>query len=77
MIIISNHLGNPLKETEETFSQVTLSSNQMLQHSEQKVLGVNWNVSSDQIIFNLGEIAELAKSLEPIKRNDQFDRQVL
>ena len=30
---------------------------------------MNWNVSSDQIVFSLDELAEQARRLEPIKRN--------
>ena len=33
------------------------------------MVGVIWNVSSDQIIFSLTELAEQAKNLEPTKRN--------
>ena len=53
----------------ETFSQATLGGSQRLHAGEQKVLGVNWNVSSDQIIFSLEELADQARSLEPTKRN--------
>lgn len=53
----------------ETFSQVTLGRAQGLREGEQKVLGVNWDVSSDQIIFSLDELAEQARRLEPTKRN--------
>ena len=53
----------------ETFSQVTLGGAQALREGEKKVLGVNWNVSSDQIIFSLSELAEQARALEPTKRN--------
>ena len=53
----------------ETFSQVTLGGAQALHEGEQKVLGVNWNISSDQIVFSFGELAEQARALEPTKRN--------
>ena len=36
---------------------------------EQKVLGVHWNVSCDQLVFNLDGIAETATHLDPTKRN--------
>ena len=42
----------------ETYSQFTLGGTQLLQGGEQKVLGINWNVSSDQIISSLDELAE-------------------
>ena len=41
----------------------------MLQDGERKVLGITWNVSSDQIIFSLDELAEQDRWLEPTKRN--------
>ena len=36
---------------------------------EHKVLGVCWNVGTDQLIFNVDEIAMLAKEIEPTKRH--------
>ena len=56
-------------DSTETFTQVTLGRTQGLHDGEHKVLGVTWNVSSDQIIFSLTELAEQAKNLEPTKRN--------
>ena len=41
----------------------------MLQDEERKVLGINWNISSDQIVFSLDEPAEQARRLEPTKGN--------
>ena len=37
--------------------------------AEQKVLGVQWNFVSDQFVFDLREIATLARNIEPTKRN--------
>lgn len=45
----------------ETFSQATLGNSQGVHDGEQKVLGVNWNVSSDQFIFSFAELAEQAQ----------------
>lgn len=56
-------------ESPETFSQATLGGNQGLSNGEQKVLGVPWNVFSDQIVFTLNELADQARALEPTKRN--------
>ena len=56
-------------DSTETFTQVTLGGTQGLHDGEHKVLGVAWNVSSDQIVFSLTELAEQAKNLEPTKRN--------
>lgn len=36
---------------------------------EHKVLGVCRNVSTDQLVFNVKEIAMLAKEIEPTKRH--------
>ena len=61
-----------LNDSTETFTQATqatLGRTQVLHDSEHKVLGVTWNVSSDQIVFSLTELAEQAKNLEPTKRN--------
>ena len=55
--------------TMETYSSSTLGPGQRMQLGEQKVLGVRWNVSSDQIVVNLDEIASTARVLEPTKRN--------
>ena len=32
-------------------------------------MGVRWNVNTDQFVVSLNEIARLARSLEPTKRN--------
>ena len=61
--------SSPTVGAAETFSQATLGGAQRLREGEQKVLGVNWSVSSDQIIFSFGELAEQARALEPTKRN--------
>ena len=56
-------------DSTETFTQVTLGGTQGLHDDEHKVLGVTWNVSSDQIVFSFTELAEQARNLEPTKRN--------
>lgn len=65
------HIEDPSQPSRaaETFSQVTLGGAQRLREGEQKVLGVAWNVSADQIIFTLEEIADQARRLNPTKRN--------
>lgn len=64
----SSDFSDPV-EIEETFSQATLGSVQTPRDGEQRVLGVNWNVNSDQLVFNFEKIAEVAGELEPTKRN--------
>lgn len=61
--------NSPIQESKETFSQATLGDSQILRDSEQKVLGVTWNVTTDQIIFSLHSIAELAREMNPTRRN--------
>ena len=46
-----------------------MEGTQVLHDGEQKVLGINWNVSSDQIVFSLDELAAETRQLEPTKRN--------
>ena len=67
----SAHLGDPSQPSgaADTYSQATLGGSQGLHDGEQKVLGVNWNVSTDQITFSLDELAEQARRLKPTKRN--------
>ena len=48
--LLRNNTTEPSDST-ETFTQVTLGGTQGLHDSEHKVLGVTWNVSSDQIVF--------------------------
>ena len=47
----------------------TLGRGQGLQLGEQKVLGVRWDMSTDQLTVNLDEIASAVTSLTPTKRN--------
>ena len=55
--------------SEESYSSSVLGTGQELHSGEQKVLGVRWNVSSDQIVLNLDEVASILLTLEPTKRN--------
>ena len=56
-------------ESEETYTRATLGGSQTLHSGEQKILGARWNVNTDQFVVSLDEIARLARSLEPTKRN--------
>ena len=53
------------EELEESYSCSTLGGTQKLRHEEQKVLGIRWNLSSDQLVINLDDIASAAMSLSP------------
>ena len=50
---------------DETYSKITLGTEPTNSESEQRVLGVNWNFVEDQLVFDLSNIAELAKSCKP------------
>ena len=63
------HLKNQLPIPSGNLETFSLGGGQGLKEGEQKVLGINWHVSSNQIIFTLGELAEHARGLEPTKRN--------
>ena len=54
-------------EEHETYSKSMLGSSQKIHPGEQKVLG--WCTSSDQFTFRFDSTAQLARDLEPTKRN--------
>ena len=56
-------------ESEETYTRATLGGSQTLHSGEQKILGVKWNINTDQFVVSFDEITSLAKGLEPTKRN--------
>ena len=59
-----------VEASEESYSQSTLPVNPHgTSHGKQKVLGVHWDVTRDQLVFTLEELAEIAARLEPTKRN--------
>lgn len=58
-----------LHHLEETYAEATLGMPQTLEAEEHKVLGVLWNPSSDHFIFDVTELASIASTLEPTKRN--------
>ena len=53
---------------EETYAKSTLGGVQAMTSTDQKVLGVKWNVSADCIVFSVQEIADVAEKEEPTKR---------
>lgn len=76
----SRHLQelNDLKETQQTsspledkptYSEATLGVSQPSRTGEHNVLGVPWNPGSDQLLFIISSIAQLAPELNPTKRN--------
>ena len=54
---------------EPTFSEDTLGVSKSSIVGEHKVLGVTWNPESDQLIFDVNNLAQLALDLRPTKRN--------
>ena len=59
---------SPLQD-EPTFSETTLGISQSPKREEHKVLGVPWNPESDQLIFDVTHLAQIALDLHPTKRN--------
>ena len=58
-----------MSEEDETFAKSTLGGVEETSSLEQKVLGVRWNPLKDVFIFELTEIANYARDLQPTKRN--------
>ena len=56
-------------EVEETYTSSTLCPTRDTQLGEQKVLGIRWDISTDQLVVSLEDIALLAGKLEPTKRS--------
>lgn len=54
---------------DETYAQAVLGSLPTKGGEEHKILGVPWNPSSDCLIFNVSELAQVANNLQPTKRN--------
>ena len=51
-----------------TYVNATLLTEPINQPEEHKVLGVHWNIKSDQLIFELSTIVEAAVTVVPTKR---------
>ena len=52
---------------EENYTQITLGRSQRAAEQERKVLGVRWAMQSDELVFDPGDILELANQVEPTK----------
>ena len=66
--VLESREGRPT-HLDETYAKLTLGREQPTQHGEHKILGVHWDASSDQLFFNLNDVARLAQNLEPTKRH--------
>ena len=54
---------------EETYAEATLGGLQCMDVGEHKVLEVSWNPNSDQLIVDVTDLAQLATTVQPTKRN--------
>ena len=54
---------------EETNAEVTLSRVQKMGSVEHNILGVLWEQGTDQLIFDVADVAWFATTLEPTRRN--------
>ena len=55
--------------SDETYAKVMLGTSPNKGVGEHKILGVPWNTNSDSLLFDASELAQLAKNLQPTKRN--------
>ena len=53
---------------DETYTRLMLGTSQRPAEREQKVLGVRWDIDQDELVFDPGDIADLANKVAPIKR---------
>ena len=58
-----------LTEADETYASVTLRANNDQRSGERRVLGIRWNISSDEFVMSLEDIASVATHLNPTKRS--------
>ena len=58
-----------LSYSDETYAKVMLGAPVSSESEEHKILGVPWNPNSDSLLFDMSELAQLAKNLQPTKRN--------
>ena len=61
--------GDSVIEEDKTYAKSMVGTTEESSGAEQKVLGVRWNFVSDHFVFDLREIATLARNIEPTKRN--------
>lgn len=55
--------------TDESYASRTLGTGQSVNMGERKVLGVQWDLATDQLVMSLEQIASAASELEPTKRS--------
>ena len=59
----------PHNDLDETYAKATIRPDCYIRPGDQKVLGVCWNVPSDNLLFSFDCLAVLAAKMEPMKRN--------
>ena len=65
----SQDSNNPTLWYKPTFTEATLGVSQFPKIAEHRVLGVPWNPDTDQLIFDVTDLARAALDLHPTKRN--------
>ena len=55
-------------DLDETYAKSTLGCTQTMSPTDQRVLGVKWDVEADHLIFSVREISAFADTQEPTKR---------
>ena len=55
--------------SDETYAKVVLGTSPTREFGDHKILGVPWNTSSDCLLFDVCDMVQLAKNLQPTKRN--------
>ena len=58
-----------VREEDKTYAKSLLGATEESPKEEQKVLGVRWNYIKDELVFDLMDIAHLARNSEPTRRN--------
>ena len=56
-------------ESDETYASSTLGLGQPMRSRDQKVLGVQWNICSDEFVVGLTKIASATQAIDPTKRS--------
>ena len=62
-------LHPPVRANDDTYTKEMFGTMQFIQPGEQRILGVHWDVTTDQLYFRLTDVAWLASELVPTKRN--------
>ena len=56
-------------EEDQSYAKTSLGVKMSDSPGSTKVLGVLWDVLHDELLFDIGEVAEVMEPLEPTKRN--------